>query len=83
MDNKGLVVEIAQMIQSALRDKGMTAPPVSGNSVLLDSNIGIDSLDLAAIVVQLTEKTGKDPFANGFIEFQTVGELAGLYTRPE
>jgi acyl carrier protein len=42
--------------------------------------LGIDSLDLATIVVQLTEATGEDPFQGGFIEFRTVGELTRLYS---
>ena len=82
-EKQGLVLAISQMVQSSMRDKGLAIVPVSANSVLLDSGIGIDSLDLAAIVVQLTEKTGRDPFANGFIEFQTVGELASLYAQPQ
>jgi acyl carrier protein len=36
----------------------------------------IDSLDLAAIVVELEKVTGRDSFRNGFINFCTVGQLA-------
>lgn len=39
----------------------------------------LDSLDLAIVVVKLEEKTGKDPFKQGFIFFTTVQELAKLY----
>ena len=39
----------------------------------------LDSLALAVIVVELEERTGKDPFKGGFIRFNTVGELAALY----
>jgi hypothetical protein len=29
--------------------------------------------------VKMEERTGQDPFAEGFVNFQTVGELADLY----
>ena len=52
-------------------------------SLTLDTNIlndtDLDSMGLAIVVVQLEEKTGKDPFSEGFISFSTVGELARLY----
>ncbi|MGB8771463.1 MAG: acyl carrier protein [Candidatus Korobacteraceae bacterium] len=74
-----LVSLIDKLVQDALNQKGLPPQPVSGETVLLDSSLGIDSLDLAAIVVQLSEETGKDPFEEGFIDFRTVGELARLY----
>ncbi|MEO7774991.1 MAG: acyl carrier protein [Steroidobacteraceae bacterium] len=50
-----------------------------------DTNIlrdtGLDSMALAVLVVQLEEELGKDPFAEGFINFRTIGELAALYER--
>jgi acyl carrier protein len=74
-----LVSLIDTLVQDALSQKGLPPQPVGGETVLLDSSLGIDSLDLAAIVVQLSEETGKDPFEDGFIDFRTVGELARLY----
>ncbi len=73
------VSTIDTLIQDALKQKGFPPQPVTTDTVLLDSSLGIDSLDLAAIVVQLSEETGKDPFEDGFIDFRTVGELARLY----
>jgi acyl carrier protein len=46
-------------------------------NILQETNL--DSMGLAIVVVRLEEKTGKDPFAQGFISFQTVQELATLY----
>ena len=46
-------------------------------NILADT--GLDSLGLASVVVKLEEKTGKDPFADVFVNFSTVGELAQLY----
>jgi hypothetical protein len=45
---------------------------------LLDDNTGIDSLDLAALVVELQIVCDLDPFQDGFINFNTAGELAAL-----
>lgn len=41
----------------------------------------LDSLDLAIVIVKLEEKTGKDPFKQGFIPFSTIQELANLYEK--
>lgn len=45
------------------------------------SETPLDSLDLAIVVVKLEEKTGKDPFKEGFIPFSTIEELANLYDK--
>jgi acyl carrier protein len=50
---------------------------------LLGSELQLDSLDLATIVVQLQEPTGFDPFADEFIEFRTIGELVALFEARE
>lgn len=41
----------------------------------------LDSLDLAIVIVKMEEKTGKDPFKEGFIPFSTIEELARLYEK--
>jgi acyl carrier protein len=79
MNANQVVSSINTLVQNALKQKGLPAQPVTADTLLLGSPLGIDSLDLAAIVVQLTEETGKDPFEDGFIDFRTVGELAKLY----
>ena len=50
---------------------------------LLGSELQLDSLDLATIVVQPQELTGSDPFADEFIEFRTIGELVALFEARE
>jgi acyl carrier protein len=75
-----LLADIRAMIERALVDKGSPMQQVSEDTVLLGSSLGIDSLDLAAIVVQLSDATGHDPFKTGFVEFRTVSELIGLYS---
>jgi acyl carrier protein len=71
--------EIARILDRMIAEKGETAPTIGGDTVLLGGTLPIDSLDLAVLVTELEQKTGQDPFADGFIHFQTVRELARLY----
>lgn len=71
--------QIQTLVGEALAAKGMSAEPLTEDTPLLGGTLSIDSLDLAAIVVNLSEIAQKDPFAAGFVEFRTVGELARLY----
>ncbi len=70
---------IQQELTQILVEKGVVAPVIGHDTVLLDGPLDIDSLDLATLVVQLEEKTGKTPFAQGFVLFHTAGELAALF----
>lgn len=79
---KSIQQQIETFITEALRDKGLQVPELRDNTELLGGELGIDSLDLAAIVIRLSEWVGRDPFESGFIEFRTIGELAGLYSKP-
>jgi len=72
-----LVAFIVARVQQLARDKGL--PPRSLNEASTLLNGGIDSLDLAALVVELQEKTNRDPFENGLVPFESVSELAELY----
>lgn len=80
MTNEQLLSTIRETVVRTLTEKGLPSQDVTRETVLLGSSLGIDSLDLAAIVVELTEATEKDPFQHGFIEFRTVGELIDLYS---
>lgn len=59
--------------------KGLPPTEVTMDDLLLGEGLGLDSLDLATLVVSLEEKTGRDPFRAGFVMFQTVGELTDLF----
>lgn len=73
--------QILTGIKSVLEAKGNAAPAaLSDDTQLLGGGIAIDSLDLAVLVLQLTETTGKDPFAEGFITFHTIRDLATLFS---
>ena len=79
MDIEQVTGSIQRLVSEALAAKGLKAPKLTGDTLLLGGDLSIDSLDLAGIVVNLTDLAQKDPFAGGFIEFRSVGELARLY----
>ena len=79
MPDSGTVQLICSKIRTTLIDKGESVGDVDASTTLLGGNLQLDSLDLAAIVVELEQATGRDPFAGGFVEFQTVQELAELF----
>ncbi|MFN7054677.1 acyl carrier protein [Hyphomonas sp.] len=73
--------QITAIVQRMLEDKGAKVATIDKNTELLGGAINIDSLDLAMLVRELEDVVGFDPFAEGFIEFRTVGELAKLYAK--
>lgn len=73
---RSTIVELLTRIVSA---KGASVPTLSDTTLLLGGPLPIDSLELALLVTELEERTGKDPFAGGFREFRTIGELVALY----
>ncbi|ADU13803.1 acyl carrier protein [Asticcacaulis excentricus] len=64
-----------------LSEKGAAVSPIEADTPLLNGPLDIDSLDLATLVVALEEKTGLQPFREGFVLFHTAGELAALFTK--
>jgi acyl carrier protein len=70
---------IVEVLSRIIREKGTDVPSMDDSTVLLGGHLHIDSLELALLVTELEERTGKDPFASGFREFRTIGELATLY----
>ena len=72
-----LVAELHALQQA----KGLAPGHIEASSVMLGEALGIDSLDLATLVVSLEEQTGLHPFEQGFVMFKTVGELVQLFSR--
>jgi hypothetical protein len=70
---------IIGIVSEILRDKGGHQPEIGAGTVLLGGQLGIDSLDLAVVVIRMGEAATKEPFENGFIDFHTIGEMAQLY----
>jgi acyl carrier protein len=79
MNEQQVLEEITKIVGRTLEDKGMSAPAITFDTEMLGGELAIDSLDLATLVSELEGVVGHDPFAQGFIEFRTAGELAKLY----
>lgn len=60
--------------------KGLDNDEIHLENVLLGEELGLDSLDLATLVVNLEERSGLRPFESGFVMFRTVGELIELFS---
>ncbi|CCB85726.1 MULTISPECIES: hypothetical protein [Parachlamydia] len=69
---------VIQTIQEVTQEQQKAFTPLKADTRIL-TDTSLDSLDLAIVVVKLEEKSGKDPFKNGFIPFSTIEELATLY----
>lgn len=73
---------IERFINEVREGKGMPVGfTLTPGTSLVDGSAGIDSLDLAALVVELQNHTGKDPFADGFVNFEDAATLIALYSR--
>ncbi len=81
MTESEVLVEISKIVRRMLEDKGAQVAMIEANTELLGGAISIDSLDLAMLVLEMENVVGFDPFAEGFIEFRTAGELAKLYAK--
>ena len=79
MSTREICDQIQTIVNRLLEQKGQPPVTLTESSRFLGGGIPIDSLDLAVLVTELQTLTNKDPFAAGFRNFQTVGELAALY----
>ena len=67
-----------KVIHRVLTDTGRPTRDLEDDDTLIDS-IGLDSLDLAVLVVRLEEHLGVDPFREGAEPVRTFGALVSLY----
>jgi acyl carrier protein len=78
------LIELRELVLAEISEirvtKGLADILIGPESVLLSDDLGLDSLDLATLIVSLQEKTQLDPFRSGFIMFRTVGELVDLFS---
>jgi hypothetical protein len=69
---------VIDVLNEVLVENGGQPYAFSGETRILSEST-MDSLGLALTLVKLEERTGRDPFVSGFINFVTVTELARLY----
>jgi len=76
--HEGVQAVVESETLEILKGKGlMTSDSLSNDWEFL--NEGLDSLDLATLLIILEDKIGVDPFRQGFKSFSTIGELVELY----
>lgn len=74
-----LTETIINVIRGVLELKGATPTALTLDSII-DQSLGLDSLDWAAVVVLLEEKTQVDPFQRGLgQDLHTLGDLVDVY----
>ena len=54
---------------------------MTAEATLLGGELPLDSLDLATVLIEMQEQVGQDPFASGFMEFRTIGDLVNIYRK--
>ena len=78
------MIDVRQTIQSVinriLTDSGRRARVIADGDLLVEG-VGLDSLDLAILVVTLEQDLGVDPFREGHPPVATFGEVVKVYER--
>ena len=70
--------QIGDAINSVLDDKGKPIRAWTDDDILIQT-MGLDSLDLAVLVVTLESVLGTDPFRSGRSAVRPLGELTEIY----
>lgn len=71
--------EIEAVLLRVLEETGRVAKPAR-NEDALSEKIGLDSLDLAQVVVLLEQRFGVDPFRKPGVVVRTFGDLVKVFT---
>jgi acyl carrier protein len=70
---------VIAVFRLVFKNRGLE-PPELGPATVLDSSLGLESLDFAEVVVRLEREFGTDPFADGVPPgTRTVADVARLY----
>jgi acyl carrier protein len=73
---------VIRALQEVIEGMGLQAPGLSPN-IVLDQQLGLESLDFAELVIRLEQVTAKDPFgSNATPQIHTISDLAALYETP-
>ncbi len=70
--------QIVAAVNKILSDSGRPACQ-PGDQDTLSHDLGLDSLDLAVLIVTLEEHLGVDPFRDGWTAVHTLGDLVDVY----
>jgi len=75
---KSILDTITEIISDMIAERGESVPALKQDTKISDS--GLDSLDIAVLVVRLEEHFGFDPFVEVLDQYpHTLGEMAELY----
>ena len=73
-----LRLQIVATVNKILSDSGRpSCQPADQDNLTRD--LGLDSLDLAVLIVTLEEHLGVDPFRDGLTAVHTLGDLVDVY----
>ena len=79
IEQPSTVDRVIDELQHVFDGKGLAAPEL-GPDTVLDSSLGLESMDFAELVVRLEGVFGKDPFGQAETpEIRTIADLARLY----
>lgn len=79
LTNESATDSIAAAIKRVLKDGGRPAPESISSTDTFATELKLDSLDLAVLVVALESELGIDPFRAGVTPVRTFGELVDVY----
>ncbi len=82
MPDSNLRITICSVINKVRTDSGREAMVILDEHQLT-GELGLDSLDLAQLVVAIEKELGVDPFRDGSATARTVGELVSVYERTQ
>jgi len=71
---------VQQTVLEVMVENGIDPVPLTPDTKILQDT-PLDSMGLAVVVLKLQEQTGSDPFAEGFVMFESVADLAELYAK--
>lgn len=72
---------IIEEIERLLKKKGVTKNiKVENSTNLFSGTTGLDSLDIAELIVVLEKKYGADPFKDGNFSIQTIEDFVSFYS---
>ena len=73
-----LRITLIKTISQVLKDSGRSVANIQETDALTGT-LGLNSLDLAVVVVRLEQELGVDPFRDGQPMVATFGDLVALY----